>query len=103
MNIKDNTTIYGSVYGGGNQGNVLGLIESIIESSKITGNVYGGGNQAPVGQSGNTNIALSLTLSNAQANNVFGGGNAAPTVMAISATLNTGHTRKSRKSTTRPL
>lgn len=77
MNIKDNTTIYGSVYGGGNQGDVLGLIESIIESSEITENVYGGGNQAPVGQSGNTNIALSLTLSNTQANNVFGGGNAA--------------------------
>ena len=77
MNIKDNTTVYGSVYGGGNQGDVLGLIESIIESSKITENVYGGGNQAPVGQSGNTNIALSLTLSNTQANNVFGGGNAA--------------------------
>lgn len=77
MDIKDNTTVYGSVFGGGNLGEVSGLIETTIESSIITQNIYGGGNQATVGQTGNTNNALTLTVSNTQANNIFGGGNAA--------------------------
>ena len=88
MQIDTNTTVNGSVYGGGNLGEVLGLIDTSIINSTITSSIYGGGNQAPVGAENNEDKALTLTITNTTANNIYGAGNQAPVYGNIILTVN---------------
>ena len=83
LTIKGNTTIGGSVFGGGAESATNGDVTvKIIDNGTVTGNVYGGGDQGTVG--GNTTVTLK---DNVEVNgNVFGGGNEAP--VSGSATVN---------------
>ena len=80
LTIKGNTTIGGSVFGGGAESATNGVIDVKIENGAITGNVYGGGDQG--------NVIGSPTITISKKNNsyptsvtgsVFGGGNEAST------------------------
>lgn len=77
ITIKGNTTIEGSVYGGGNETDLVDGTATInIEGGTIKKNVFGGGNQGQISSAlqdkGNTqvNITGGIILGN-----VFGGGN----------------------------
>ena len=78
--------ITGSVYGGGNAGDVYGnTIVSITEGTNIENSVYGGGNAANIGKENETSRNTYLYVSNANigkvsgsnvtGGEVFGGGN----------------------------
>lgn len=76
LTISNNTKVYGNVYGGGNLGDVTGTVTTNISSSEITKNIYGAGNAATVGSS-SSDVVVTLTLTDTEADNVYGGGNAA--------------------------
>lgn len=67
INIEENSTISGNVYGGGNAGEVNSS-EVIISNSIVNGNVYGGG------YSGKVATSTNMTFTDVQTTEVFGGG-----------------------------
>ncbi len=68
LTIKGNTTVAGSVYGGGEEGNVGGSVTVNMEGGTVTGSLYGGG--ALAGTGGTTVNLHSGTING----DVFGGG-----------------------------
>ena len=62
--------IKGSVFGGGNEGEVQDQSEVIIESGTIEKNVFGGGNNADVLK----NVSVTMSAGTVQGN-IYGGGN----------------------------
>ena len=50
VSISDDAKIYGSVYGGGNYGNVTDDVTLKIDGGTIEGNVYGGANKNGIGE-----------------------------------------------------
>jgi len=68
INIKENTSITGNVYGGGNEGLVTGEVMLNIEDASVGQSVYGGGNIGHVAS--NTQIILK----NLVTSNLYGGG-----------------------------
>ena len=59
--IKGNTTIHGSVYGGGDESKVnSNTLVKVLDQTKVFGNIYGGGNLGKV--DGNTEVIINGTM-----------------------------------------
>lgn len=72
ITLDGNTTVYGSVFGGGNESKSLNdATVTIKDTSEVKQNVYGGGNKAEVDQNTTVNLQGSAKV----VGNVYGGGN----------------------------